>query len=327
MSLRTMTAELSGTVSRAPWDLCQTFVQRAWKDVRLNGVWSFQFAEGNWRSPTAITTGTVTVTQGSASVVFDSTASTAITTVGATAIVQRQFRIGIGTIYNIIAYSLLAGIVTLTLDRVYQETTTAAATYSIFQCYYPAPVQDWREWVSIRDLVNSRGMNFTSPRDFVDDRDPQRVSFTSPPTLVLPYLVNPVTTSSYYGWMMFELYGQPTTEIVYQLYYRRYLTDLASLDSTLPAPLGEELIISKAKTYLYEWAEANKDLVPKSTSDFRFLIGTANAEYKNQLSDYRRADRPAMNSFFSGLRRVGARFALDGYYNTVSGYANPGAPW
>src|ERR1700732_3189148 len=152
-----MASELTGAVVKLPFDYAKKLVNRAWADVRRNSLWSFNMAEGNWTSPGLVNAGTVTVTQGLNTVVFSAAATTAINAVALgppSLITQRQFRIGTGTIYNIWATDGGSPNVTLTLDRTYQEPSAAGSSYSIFQCYYAAPVQDWRAWLAIRDMVN-----------------------------------------------------------------------------------------------------------------------------------------------------------------------------
>jgi hypothetical protein len=109
MSFGSMATELTGDIPRLPFDYAEKIVNRATLDAYRQNLWSFLAFEGNWTSPAWIQTGTVSVTQGQNTVQFDPLAATpalnAITLNQPSAVTQRQFRIGVGTIYNIWQYS------------------------------------------------------------------------------------------------------------------------------------------------------------------------------------------------------------------------------
>src|SRR5690242_15467666 len=133
-----MYQELTGAVAKLPVNYAQTIINRAYKDLRRKNLWSFQLFEGNWVSPNLLNTGTCTVTQGSATVQFDATASAAIIAASGagpfpTTITQRQFRIDTSTIYNIWGYDATGGVVTLTLDRPYTDASGSSQAYMIYQ--------------------------------------------------------------------------------------------------------------------------------------------------------------------------------------------------
>jgi hypothetical protein len=119
------------------------------------------------------------------------------------------------------------------------------------------------------------------------------------------------------------LWGQPVSPFTYQCYGIRAGADLVNPGDTLPQPLGENLILHKARTYAYEWAEANKDTVPRSQGpDFRFLIGQEEVEFKRQLILYRKQDKEFVNNWLSSRsNELGGRGL--GFYNTLTGTAGP----
>ena len=75
MSFGSMSAEVVGSVPKMPVDYAYTCVSRAYKDVRRQNLWSFLLFDANWTTPSIVNAGTVTVTQGSKTVVFDAAAS------------------------------------------------------------------------------------------------------------------------------------------------------------------------------------------------------------------------------------------------------------
>ena len=332
MAFLNMYSELRGCVPKIPVQYTKTLVNRAWRDVRRQSLWSFLMYEANWTSPSLITGGTVTTKQGADTIVFDATASAAITAVALagpfpTNIVQRQFRIGVGTIYNIWGFANNAGIVTLTLDRPYAEAGAAAQPYVIFQCYYPAPYTDHWQWIRIREMTNWNDLITTKNRQEIDRWDPQRTCYYIP-THVVPYQQNQNPTSSTYGVPMFEMWGVPQYVLTYQLYGLRKGTDLVNDSDTLPPQIGEDCVMALSRAYAYEWAEANKGDNPRNQGpDFKFLIGDAKSDYSRLFREYRRQDRAMVDNFRSKLERQWAFPNLYGWYSSIAGVASAGAPW
>lgn len=328
MSFGSMSAEVVGSVPKMPVDYAYTCVSRAYKDVRRQNLWSFLLFDANWTTPSIVNAGTVTVTQGSKTVVFDAAASAAITAIGAfpSAVTQRQFRIGIGTIYNIWAISTaIGGIVTLTLDRNYQEASGAGVTYMIYQVYYAAPMQDFWAWLSVLDPTNMSELVTNKSRSWLNGEDAQRTVFYLP-THVVPYQKDLNPASPTFNYMLFELWGSPTFNLTYQLYGIRKGLDLVNDADNLPAEIGEDCVLALAKKYAYEWAEANKGDMPRAVgSDYRFLIGDTKSEYKRLFMEYRKQDREVVDNWRTRLRKDWNWPGL--YYSSIAGIASPGMPW
>lgn len=342
-------------VPKMPPDYCPTLINRAAQDVYRKNLWSFQLFEANWVSPAVINAGSCTVTQGSNQVVFDADASAAITAVTQlpgpfpTPLIQRQFRVGVSTIYNIWAYSVDdVGLVTLTLDRPYTDASNVTlwspgnqpwqqsnpwqdsgtpTGYMIYQCYYPVPFQDFVAWINIRDIVNYNDLVVTLTRKEIDYRDPQRTIFYLP-THAVPYQRDMNPASPTYGWQLWELWGQPQFQLVYQLYGIRNGPQLVNDSDMIPFAIGEDCVMAKAKYYAYQWAMANIGDTPRSQGvDWKFLMGAANKEYEMLYKDYRRRDRESVDNWYD-IRRYRTWLSnVDGYYTSIGQTANPGSPW
>lgn len=334
MSYLTMYSELTGSVPKLPLDYARTLVNRAWRDVRRQNLWSFQLFDGNWVSPSLVQTGIATVTQGVTTVTFDAAASAVLAPLALsgpfpTNLLQRQFRIGNSTIYSIWGISVdpITSLVTLTLDRPYTDVSGSSA-YWIYQIYYPAPFQDFLRWLNVRDIVNFNNLTLNKNRSWVDKEDPQRTKFYLP-THCVYYQQNQNPASQTYGCPMFELWGGILYPITYQLYGIRKGTELVNDSDTLPYAVGEDCVMALARFYGYEWAEANKGDMPRNAgSDFKFLSGAAMAEYTRLYKSYRRQDRETVDNWYSVRPGLGAAmFSTDGYYNSIGQSANPGAPW
>lgn len=322
-----MYSELMGLVPKVPPSLCKTFVNRAYADVRRQNLWSFQIYDANWIAPAQLNGGLATTVQGVATAVLDATAAAALIANLATygtinPINQRQFRIGISTVYNINSFD---GVNTLTLDRAYMEPSATAVAYNIYQVYYPAPYQDHLTFVSIRDMVNFTDLITTKNRAWLDEQDPQRTWYYFPTHAVFYRTGVDSANTATYKFPIFELWGVPLSNRAYQLYGIRKGVDLVADDDALPVCLTEEAVIERAKKYVYEWAEAHKGELPRNQGpDWKYLMGESAAEYKRLYKDLRRQDRETVDLWFS-IRRSSLYGKYYAMYNTVTGTAFPGA--
>jgi hypothetical protein len=325
-----MVDETCGLVPKLAPDFAKTLVNRAWRDVRRQCLWSFLLFDANWTSPAIVNAGTVTVTQGQNTVTFNAAASAAINAVAfspPSQIIQRQFRVGIGTVYNIWGLDATnPSAVVLTLDRIYQEPSGTNVPYSISQCYYPSPMLDFWQWLSIRDIINYNELATNKTRAWLDFQDPQRSLFFIP-THVVPYQVDQNPASLTPGYLMHELWGPPQYVLTYQLYGLRKGVDLVNASDTLPTQVGEDCVMELVKGKAYEWAEANKQDSRMTGSDFRFLITGAKAEYRRLFREYRMQDRAAVDNYSRRLRRGWSYNTLNGWYNSAASVAGSPLPW
>ena len=329
-----MTAELVGVVPNIPPDYAKTIVQRSFSDIQRKNLWSFLVFESNWTSPGIVNAGNVNVTQGNNQAVFNATAANAVGNIGLipSSVTQRQFRVGVGTIYNIWAWD---GNNTATLDRPYQEPTANNSSYQIYQCYYVSPVSDFWQWLTIRDMVNWNDLIVNKPRSFIDLKDPQRTIYYIP-THCVPYQTDRNPASQTFGYPMFELWGQPNFVLPYQLYGLRKSWTFSAAGDNLPPQIGEDCVMSLSRYYAYQWAEANwkKEWGPKP--NFAFLMkeevsnnrrGQGTGLFNRLYGEYRMQDRATMDNYRALLRRVWSFPSLDGSYSSIAGVASPGSPW
>lgn len=323
-----MIRELRGAVPKMPLDLCKKTINRARADVYRQNLWSFLLYDRyQWIAPVIVNTGTATAAQGYDTVVLDVTAAAALvaSVTPYSSIIQRQFRIGAGTIYNIWGWDLPTR--TLTLDRPFGEGSATDSAYQIYQVYYAAPYKDHLTFTSVRDMSNFIDLFIDKTRAAIDAVDPQRTWYSFP-TDVVYYQVDQNPASTTLGYSLFELWGAPQYSLNYQLYGIRSGAegggmDLTANTDTLPIAIGEDCLIEYAKYYAYQWAEANKGAVERNNGpDFKFLMGGAMEMYKRLYRDYRRRDRETVNNWFA-IRRISGYGKLP-YYNTIGGTASPG---
>ena len=326
MAFLDMWREIEGSVPKISPDAAKKFVNRAWTDLRRKNLWSFQLFEGNWLSPQLLTPGTLTATLGLPTVIVDSGSATVFNGIGLTPpLVGRQLRSGVGTIYTIWAWD---GVSTLTLDRPWIDPTVGAGIpYTVYQCYYVAPYRDVKKLITVRDMVNFRELyTYRYTREQLDQMDPQRLWYAIPSDVV-PFAPNGNLQSTSYGYPQWEVWGPPQNNLTYQLYGLRSGADLAAPTDLLPPVIDEDCVLAKARYYAYEWAEANKGDMPRNAgTDWRFLMGQAEAEYIKTYRECRVKDRENVNNYFS-IRRVPSGWVTNNYYNSQIAAASSGWTW
>jgi len=283
MSWASMSAELANQCP-VPFLFARTLVNRAWFNVQRKHTWSFLWGKAAIPTPIPITSGTVTVTPGSNTVIGDAAATAAWALAGlVNPLTVRQFRVGQGTIYNINAYTVAGGFGVLTLDSPYVDPTFGAGTgYQIFQCYYSGPVADFLWWESVTDPISGYSFRTTMTREEVDNQDPQRFQ-DGWPVGVIPYQINP-QAGNFNGFPQYEAWPSPLNGYTYfGTYFRRGTLFVNDTDVVNPM-LGEDVVMQLAKMYAYEWALVNSDKVPKG--DYRFAYGAAKKQYDELIDDY-----------------------------------------
>lgn len=322
-----MQTEVRGSVPKFPISLAPTIVNRAWKRIRESQLWSFNMLEFAWSSPAVVTSGTVTVTQGSPNVTFDATAVAALNasviTTPVSLITQRQLRVGTSGIYNIIAYNNVTG--AAILDRPWFDLSGVIVGYQVYQVYYVPPVQDFLMLISVRNPQMFLDFDLTKTREWLDRADPQRFQYTWP-AYAIPFAIDQrgagtANASATLNFQMYELWGQPVQQFTYQCYGIRRGVDLVNPTDTLPIPVGEDLVIARAKYWAYEWGEANKAIAARnSTPDWKFMMGATMSEYKDMLITYRRQDKEFLNNYrILNIPAVKARIL--GHFNSIAGFA------
>lgn len=288
MTYKDYWSELLGYVPKLSPLLARKLVNRAWAEIREKFLWSFNVAEGFITTPAAVSTGTVTVVQGLATVVGDATADAAWAAIGNSALSVRQFRSGLGPIYNILSYTSP----NLTLDRVYAETSAAGAVYSIYQCYYPSPSTDFLRWISVIDPINGYQFSLNHTKQDLDRIDPQRGAQDQ------PYWISSFRgslISATLGDPTFELYPHPQTYQAYPVVYQKRGLDFSLPTDHLPKSVSDETLMAKARSLAFRWAMASQTSDKVISANWAFLIKDADAEFKESLEDDIRNDKEAFS--------------------------------
>lgn len=334
MSFQSMAAEVHGCVPKIPYDYCKTLVNRAWRDVRRKNLWSFQLFDTNWVTSNLI--GNISnssplscnVTQGNNQVVFNAAANTAIAAIGPgpfpMPITALQFRVGVSTIYNIWAYNNTSA--TATLDRPYTDTTANNSNFVIGSYYMTVPYSDFVRFLNVVDMLDFQVLDLSKNREWVAKQDPQLAQYFWP-THAVPYERELNSANNNYGYFRYLLWGLPQTSRTYQLLGIREGSDLINNGDTLPFCIGEDVVLSLAKCYAYEYAESSKGDNPRDQGpDWRFLIGTEQKNYDRLFREYRQRDRETVDNWFTVVRPGGFTYNAP-FYTSIGSIAWPGLPW
>ena len=327
-----MASRLTGYFPKLAKSEAYNVVNDAWLKIRNNRLWSFQLVEDSVATPNVVNVGKVTVTQGQNTVTCDATASAAVSGLTFHFITQRQFRVTNGGVYNIIGFdNTNPTAVVLTLDRLYTDPSAVGANYQIYQCYFPAPVSDFKRWIDWRDLTNGDWLDVSMSRREINLGDPQRLYYTFPHWVVGAFPDqrrdtggNPYST---FGNMMYELYPNPLSYVSYMRWWVRTGADLVQPSDTLPYPMTETLVFARARMLACEPSESNRDpSTPRGQSaDYKFIYQAAAAEYKEELKLIGLKDRGLVDMFKSRIPpRVSYGLARLPYYSSISGRAYSG---
>jgi hypothetical protein len=217
-------------------------------------------------------------------------------------ITEMQIRSPAYALYSVIAYQNP----TLTIDRPWTEPEGIGLTYLLYQAYYPAPVPDVKRWFVVRDTSNAANLGIPPAVSQMDlaQGDPQRTIFGLP-SRVVPYKTDTRPGSATPGYMLYELYPHPLQELPYALFLVRQGAPLVNPGDTVPYPLTEELVKTRARALAYEWKESQKgqETHRGSEANYQFLMEAAEVLYKERIQDIRKIDRNLADPFLQKVRR------------------------
>lgn len=280
-----------GSVPNMEALLAQQLVNKAWHEICDDPrMWSWLRGVGVLFSPQSLVSGSVTVTQFSATVNLDATANAALNGLTHPLITQRQFRSAQGPVYNIAGYN--NGASTLTLDRPYMEGSAVTQSYQIYQCYYQPTdssgnvLSDFSKFRAILNPIDGYaivGGSLDVTRAELDIVDPTRGSQD------LAYCIAPYTVDSN-GIPFFEMWPHPTAQRAYISLYQKRGLDLSATND-VPKTLSKQLVIQRAMYHAYDWAIVNSGRFPNLKGVNWPLLKAENLRaYERALQDEKRKD-------------------------------------
>ena len=260
-----LTAELTARLPGLSAFLAQRFITRAWRDIRNDRParpWSFLLTDGALVCPPQITAGTANITQFSATVTMDATATTALTPylAGTPLLTQMQIRFGganntgtVGQVYQIQA--AIGSPLVLTLDRVVQEATNTGTGYQVYRCYVVPPISDFERWNSVTDVADGWTLALDKTSAYFDAIDPQRMSQGQ--AYCVGMFQGTTTTGLGTPSPLYELWPHPVQGQTFYVRMRRYGTPFSLPTDVAPDPITDEVIMEKALQYAYPHCQAN----------------------------------------------------------------------
>jgi len=298
VSFQALSAELTGLLPGLSPFLSDTFINRAWRQIRDARLWSFLVEDCGIFCPTQVTDGTVSITQFSTQVTCDATASAAMLALSLPSpldLTAMQIRFGgtasasqTGQVYSIASVDQSNPVaVVLTLDRINQQATNASSGYQMYRCYIKPTVNDFLRWESLVDMTNGWRLKLNYTSTMFDMRDPQRQA-QGFAYYVGAFKGNPELQPK----PQYELWPVPTSGQTFYGRYRRQGEDFTNPADTQPVIIPDELIIERALGWHgYPWVASHVGSFPafKGVAIGNLMLQSKLA-YKEMLLSAKRQD-------------------------------------
>lgn len=299
MAFEEYVARLVGYIPKLSSLLAEELVNQAWREIRERRPWTFLLSEGVIVCPAMVSTGTANVSTGTTSVTLSATAAAAVDTAFNLdpAVTQCQFRVGWGgPIYNIAEWNNPV----IELDRVYQETSNASASYAIYRPYVTPPSEDFLRFTSVYDPTNAYTLRLHWTKAEIDRRDPQRSA------VGLSYYLSSYKADSETGSPIYELWPHPTQGQIFQAVYQRKGAEFSDPTDSLPGIIPEELLTQKALALGAQWALMNSGRFPELRGvDWRYIKADASTAYEKRLLTVMKQDEEIFLQNYLTTHRVG----------------------
>jgi len=218
--------------------LARDWVNNSFRRIAERRRWSWLVKQGQFIFPAAYTTGTVTVTNASATVTGSGTAWDG-THVG------QQFRLGLTSpIYTI---SAVPDPTTLTLDQVWGPATASAQTYKIYQAYVTPPT-DFQSFISVWDVTQNWQLWLNVDPILLNTADAQRANSGN------AYVVAWHTWSTAsVNLPLFEFWPHVQQAAVYPYLYEARATDIVDTDAVLPRYIRGDVLMEMSLAQASRW--------------------------------------------------------------------------
>lgn len=321
MSFGSMAKEMQGDVPGISLPYAQTLLNRALEAIYGEQRWSFQVAQGGWLTSNLVSAGTITVQPFAVTLTGDAAASLAWgALVGRPLLTEMQIRVPGGVPYSVVAVDTAsaAPLITLILDRPWMEPAQLNAAYLMYQVYFPVPVRSFKKFGTIRDVQGNAWVDYKRlDQAWLSRHDPQRMVF-GPPTSAVPFQVDTRPGSATPGSMLYELWPHSFQRQPFAFSYLWAGPQLSSPSDFPPYPIGEEMVLWRAKEMGFLWKESQRGdgMERGSGADWRFLTQEAHEQYVFRLKEAKLIDVELGDLYFE-------RFERTAHYddNYVSPYA------
>ncbi len=250
-----------------PPRLIQDWVEEAWTKVCDAKLWSWALEEGQFETVASVATGTLTLTNGSAT-------ATAGTSPFTTAHVGHQIKIA----SHVFTIDARADANNITLDRTWPLATTSANSGTVLSAYFQAPT-DFYGFVSVLDVEAGRRIWTNIDIKHLDRQDPKRTS-TGAPTILADrkWKTSPSSATTV---PMYEFWPHPTTKRAYRILYWK-VPALFSRTVALPHTISDRILKNYARAMMSTWPGDNKN---PNRMHSRISAKDFMAEFRDDLVD------------------------------------------
>jgi hypothetical protein len=176
-------------------------------------------------------------------------------------------------------------------------------------------------------MQNGYSLGIWTERRNVNWADPMRQIVTDPVVIYgIGQDTRPNTATP--GYQMFEMWPTPTSVVSYMTYYVDRGDELINNSDTLPSPITQDVVLTKARVYAYEWAEARKDVMAAkgSGANYAMLWKEAEAAFLARLKNLRLNDKDVVDAMVSSMQNNQAGYAINPWYNSGTSRAGMGWP-
>jgi hypothetical protein len=215
--------------------LAQRWVRDRYRKICDKHLWSFKVGRGAFGTSAVYNTGTITLTNGSATVTGSGTTFTS-------GMVGRQLKVN-GFIFTISAF---ASTTSITIDETWLGATAAGNSYTIVTAYITPTETDFHAYYSVIDPSNNWKLHLGYDARILDRIDARRSSTGQ------PYIVAMAGVRNSSGDPMFEIWPHPTAQKMYTYTYERRVPDLTEAD-TPPTIIRSDILVKGALADLARW--------------------------------------------------------------------------
>lgn len=165
---------------------------------------------------------------------------------------------------------------TITLARVFNESTNTNASALLYRVYYSPLTTDFQRIDHLVDPITGYEFGWDIlPIDELDRIDPQRSAVREPYQLFFHHFDQ---TTRLPVW---ELWSGPTVQRAYTVTLWRLGLPFSANTDALPPQITEELLLLRARYLAYEWGAAN-DPDPRKRQSYQALMGNAKSRYSTE---------------------------------------------
>lgn len=255
-----MARQLTNYCPSVPTLLAQQWIIDRYRTITENYLWSFKIGEGTFYTPAAYDDGTITMTNGSATVTGSGTTFTS-------GMIGRQLMVS-GFVFTITAFSSATSI---TVDKNWYGNTASSLAYTILQAYITPSDSDFHSFISVIDPANGWRLRLWYNSTELDIIDARRSSVGTP-ILLASRAYNSSNVPKYELWPFSNDVKQ------FNYLYEKRITDLSAPTDAPPNIIRSDVLVKGALADLSRWPGSRENPNP--------MYDPYGSQYKNRESEF-----------------------------------------